>query len=383
MTSRSTGRRGANEGSIYQRTDGRWGASIELGWFNGKRKRKHFTGKTRREVQEKLTAALHDKAKGLPVKLERQTVKQFLDNWLENAVQPSVRPKTYISYEQLVRVHIIPELGRHQLAELGPQHIEAFLVKKRKTDLSDRTVQYFYTILRRSLDRAFKWGLVTRNVATLIDRPRAVRPQIVPFTPMQARAFLNAIKGERLEALYVLALAEGLRQGEVLGLQWSNVDLDEGTVTVRVALQRVNTKLQLVEPKTRSSKRTVSLSDMTVSALRRHRVKQLEERLAAGSEWRGNVLDLVYTTSIGTPLEPSGVVKQFKRILREAGLPSQRFHDLRHSCASLMLANGIHPRVVMEKLGHSEIALTMNTYSHPTPELQKDAARRMDDMLTG
>lgn len=383
MSPKSTGRRGPNEGSIYQRKDGRWVASVNLGWADGKRQRKHFIGHTRREVQDKLTAALSDLAKGLPVKLERQKVEQFLENWLEEAVKPSVRPKTFSSYTQLVRKHIIPIIGHLQLAELGPQHIESLLNKKRRSGLSDRTVQYIYTIVRCALTRAFKWGLVARNVATLIDRPRAAKPPIKPLDPDQARILLSAIKGERLEALYVVALAEGLRQGEILGMQWRNLDLNDGSLTVRGALQRVNSKLQLVEPKTRSSRRTISLSEITVSALRQHRVKQLEERLAAGSEWRGNSLDLVFTTSIGTPLEPSGVVKQFKRILREAGLPEQRFHDLRHACASLMLANGVHPRVVMEKLGHSEISLTMNTYTHPIPQLQKDAARRMDDLLSG
>ena len=310
-------------------------------------------------------------------------MEQFLLHWLEEAVKPSVRPKTYTSYAQLLRLHIIPALGRIQLSELGPQHIEAFLNKKRKSGLSARTVQYLYTLLRSSLNRALKWGLVARNVATLIDRPRAERPPIKPLTPDQARTFLSALKGERLRALFVVALAEGLRQGEILGLRWENIDLEEGTLMVTAALQRVESKMTLVEPKTRASRRTISLSDLTVEALRQRRVQQLEERLAAGPEWRGNPMGLVFNTVIGTPLEPSGIVKQFKRILREAGLPEQRFHDLRHACASLMLANGVHPRVVMEKLGHSEISLTMNTYTHPIPELQKDAARRMDDLLTG
>src|SRR5687767_119940 len=222
-------RRGHNEGSIYQRKDGRWTASINMGWEGGKRKRKHFLARTRREVQEKLTRALHDKQVGLPVAPERQSMGKYLQMWLEEAVKPTVRPKTYVSYEQLVRLHILPTLGRIQLHQLTPQHVQSLLNQKRTAGLSPRTVQYLHTLLRSSLNRALKWGLVQRNVAALVDRPRNVKREIRPLNPEQARAFLAAVKGSssgiRLEALYVVAIAEGLRQGELLGLRWEDVDL--------------------------------------------------------------------------------------------------------------------------------------------------------------
>ena len=199
------------------------------------------------------------------------------------------------------------------------------------------------------------------------------------LTPEQARAFLEAASGDRLEALYTVALAVGLRQGEALGLRWDDVDLEAGTLTVRHALQRVGGRLRLVEPKTRLSLRNIALPPMVVAALRAHRSRQLQERLWAGSRWQEH--DYVFASTIGTPLDGTNVTHRLQAILLTAGLPRQRFHDLRHACASLLLALGVHPRVVMETLGHSQISLTMNTYGHVLPSLQRDAADRMDRLL--
>ena len=244
---------------------------------------------------------------------------------------------------------------------------------------SPRTVQYTHTVLRRALGRALKWGLVARNVATLVDRPRSVRQEMQSLSPEQARVFLQAAEGDRLEALYSVAIAVGLRQGEALGLRWDDVDLDAGKLRVRVALQRVNGKLQLVGPKTAKSRRTIALPQTAVIALRKHRTRQLEERLRAGEHWQE--MGLVFPSTIGTPHDARNVVRAFQKLLEQAGLPHMRFHDLRHTCASLLLAQGVHPRVVMEILGHSQISLTMDTYSHVIPSLQREAAQQMDAAL--
>lgn len=222
--------------------------------------------------------------------------------------------------------------------------------------------------------------MVARNVATLVDVPRVQRPEVQPFSLEQARTILDAIRGNRFEALYSVALAVGLRRGEALGLRWDDVDLDAGTLKVRTALQRIDGKLQLVEPKTSRSRRTIALPDMAVAALRSHRARQLQERLLAGSRWQDT--GMVFTTSIGTYMEPRNLTRHFNRTVKNAGLPPKRFHDLRHTCASLLLAQGVHARVVMEILGHSQIGLTMDTYSHVAPSLQRDAAGRMNDALT-
>lgn len=372
-------KRAHHEGSIYQRKDGRWAASLTLGYENGQRKRKSFYGKTQREVREQLTAARHAQQQGLPIATERQTVGRFLDRWLNESAKPTIRPRTYTSYAQLIRLHLAPELGRISLAKLSPQEVQEFLNRKLAAGLSPRTVQYLHAVLRRALNQAVKWGLVPRNVATLVDPPRVRREEVRPFTPEQARAFLVAVQGDRLEALYTVALAMGLRQGEALGLRWQDVDLEEGVLSVRTALQRVDGRLQLVEPKSATSRRTIALPQVAAATLRAHRASQLQERLLAGERWQES--GLVFTTRLGKPLIARNVFRSFQRVLARAGIPHQRFHDLRHTCATLLLAQGIHPRVVMEMLGHSQISLTMNTYSHVVPALQKEAAGRMDEVL--
>jgi integrase len=197
----------------------------------------------------------------------------------------------------------------------------------------------------------------------------------------QARSFLDAVQGDRLEALYTVAIALGLRQGEILGLRWIDVDFDAGTITVARALQRVGGRLMFVPPKSARSLRTVSMPTTLVAALRAHRARQLQERLAAGPDW--NPDDLVFTSSTGTPLDSRNVTRRFQAALERAGLPRMRFHDARHTCATLLLAQGVQPRVVMETLGHSQISLTMNTYAHVIPELQREAADRMEAVLAG
>ncbi len=372
-------RRGQNEGSIYKRGDGRWVAVASLGYKNGKRHRKSFYGETRREVQEKLTATLRSHQQGLPPPPERQTVGQFLEYWLAQSVKLSVRPLTYEGYRLHVRNHIVPALGRIRLTKLTAQDVQELLNDKLREGYAPRTVQYMHAVLRRALVQAFKWGLVVQNVATLVDRPQVRRPEVKPFDPEQARALLVAVKGDRLEALYSVALAVGLRRGEALGLHWDDVDLDAGTLRVRCTLQRVDGKLRLEPTKTDRSRRTIALPQTVAVALRVHRARQLRERLAAGSRWQET--GLVFTTGIGTPLEPRNVTRHFRNVLTKTGLPLKRFHDLRHTCASLLLVQGVHPRVVMEILGHSQISMTMDTYSHVMPVLQHDAASQMDALL--
>lgn len=253
--------------------------------------------------------------------------------------------------------------------------------KKLQAGLSPRTVQYLHAILRRSLGLATKWGLVARNVALLVDSPRVKRSEIRPLTPEQARQFLQMAKGDRLGALYSVAIALGLRQGEALGLRWDDVDMQQGWVQVRMALQRVDGKLQLVEPKTEKSRRTIEMPDVVRDALREHRIRQLQERLLAGQTWQEH--GLVFTTTIGTPLDARNVVRHFHGLLETAGLPRMRFHDLRHTAASLLLAQGLELRVVQEVLGHSQISLTANLYAHVMPVLMKEAAAKMDAVLRG
>ena len=377
--------RGQNEGSVFQRSDGRWCAVLNLGREGGRRRRKYIYGATAGEVQEQLLKARSDHAAGLPVIVERQTVAQFLQDWLENSVRPSVRPLTHEQYRQHVKLYLGPLLGQHQLAKLAPQHVRGFLKQKLEDGLSPRTVQLSLVILRKALGQAVKDGLIARNVAKLVDGPRVERFEGKTLIPEQARQFLDTAKGERLEALYTVALSLGLRMGEALGLRWQDVDLDRRTLTVNRILERIGrgqgSKLLLVEPKTSRSRRTVNLPDAAIRALRGHKVRQLEERLMAGSRWQDN--GLVFPNTLGTPLEPHSLHDDFKRILVKAGLPDIRFHDLRHSAASLMLALGIPLRSIQDILGHSSIALTANLYAHVGEQLRREAADAMDGLLNG
>lgn len=373
-------RRGQNEGSIYRRKDGRWLAVVNLGWRDGRRWRKSFYGETRREVQEKLTAALRSQQLGLPIPGERQTVGQFLEKWLTDSVKSKVRPRTYESYSELIRVHIAPAIGKRPLVKLNPQDVQGFLNLKMRSGLSARTVQYLHAVLRSALNQALRWGFVPRNVATLVTAPRVEKPEIKPFTPEKARAFLAAVRGDRLEALYSTALALGLRRGEALGIHWTDLDLNSGRLMVRTSLQRIDGKLQLTEVKTFRSRRPLFLPKVAVEALKAHRQRQEQERLLAGSRWQET--GLVFTSRAGRPHDPRNALRQFHRFLALVGIPRQRFHDLRHTCATLLLVQGVSPRTVMEILGHSQIRVTFDTYSHVLPVTHQEAMDKMDEILS-
>ncbi len=371
-------RRGHGEGSITKRKDGRWHARIDLGWHGGKRQRKHIYGKTQAEVRRKLTQALRDKDRGRRIDTERMTLEQFAERWIESQ-KPRLQPKTIRSYADTMKLHILPTLGRLQLTEITPDDVERLMAQKADEGLSPRSVAYVRAVLRIALNRAVKWEYLDRNVAALTDPPKQPKKEREVFTAQEARRFLDAVKGDRLEALYTAVLALGLRQGEALGLRWSDVDLDEGTLNVTGALQRIDGKLQRKETKTERH-RKLAIPSVAIASLRAHRVRQLEEKIAFGGEFT-NEGDFVFVSEVGTPLDAGNVYKRFKRILKRAELPDQRFHDLRHACASLLAAQGVPARVLMEVLGHSQISTTLDIYQHLYDEAKQEAADRMDQAL--
>ena len=368
-------RRGNGEGTIAQRDNGTWYARLRLG--DGRRVTLY--GKTRGEVQAKLRAAQRAREDGLNLSAKRQTVATYLDDWLEHTAKPTLRPSTYASYSSLVRIHLKPGIGRHQLSALTPQHVQALMNSRRAAGLSPATITRMRAVLRRALGQALKWGLVTRNVAALTDPPRVVTTPVQPLTLEQARHLMDAARDDMHGPLLTVAIATGLRQGELFGLRWTDVDLERGVLRVSHAMQRVGKVPTFIEPKTARSRRTINLPAFAVDALRVQRERQNERRLFHGPAWQD--WGLVFSSSIGTPLNPSNVIHRFHAILELAGLPRQRFHDLRHCAASLLLSAGEHPRVVMDVLGHSQIALTMNTYSHVMPAALEQAAERMDALF--
>ena len=374
-------KRGANEGSIYRMKDGRWRAAVSVGWKNGKRVRKTLTAKTRRDVSERLTALLRSQQLGLPVAPEKQTVEQFLTRWLEDVAKPSVRPKTYRFYADLVSLHISPVLGRILLNKLSAQHIQSLMNDRLSSGLSARTVRHIHRTLCTALNIAVKHDLVPRNVASLADPPRAPKPAVQFLNLKQARRLLDTAKEHPLYALFATILSLGLRLGEALGLSWSDVDLDNGRLTIRHALQRSDKQFVLVEPKSDSSRRTVILPAVAISALRRHRAYQEQQCLLAGTSWKGNDWDLVFTSRVGTPLFERNVLRTFKTILKKADLPDMRIHDLRHSAVAILIAQGVSARAISELIGHSSVGFTLQVYGHLMEETKRETAAKMDAAL--
>ena len=371
-------RRGHGEGSIYQRQDGRWCTSIDLGYVNGKRKRKVIYGKTRKEVAEALKVILRDRQLGLPVAVERQTVEQYLTRWLADVAAPKVRPSTMQVYEETVR-RIVPHIGRVPLTKLTPQDVQRMLQAIAAAGAAASSVARARAVLRNALGQAVRWGLVPRNVAALTDAPNDERKRPKVLTPQEARRLLDAVRGERFEALYHIALTLGLRQGELLGLRWHDVDLAAGTIRIEQTVKMVRGKLIIQAPKTHRSRRTLPLPPTLIDQLHQHRMRQRVEQAQAGDRWQDH--DLVFASMVGTPTSPRNLLRSFWRILERAELPHMRFHDLRHACATLLAAQGVPPRVAMEILGHAHISTTMNIYTHVLDDSTKHAIVGMDALF--
>jgi len=292
-----------------------------------------------------------------------------------------LRPRTFENYGSCIRNHLLPHLGHHRLDRLQPEHVEAAWRALADEGLSSATILVDHRILSRALKVAMQRGRVARNVATLIDAPTVVRPEVVPLSTDDVRALLAAAAEAPNGARWSVALALGLRQGEALGLLWDDVDLDAGTLTVRRALQRVKGKgLVLVEPKSAAGRRTLVLPAPLVEALRRHRAWQLQQRMAAANVWQDG--GYVFPQADGRPFDGRSDWGAWKRLLQAAGVRDARLHDARHTAATLLLQQGVAPRVAMQLLGHSQIAMTMH-YTHVVPELARDAAERMGQALWG
>jgi integrase len=374
-------RRGRGEGSVFfDARRQRWVALASY-WQDGRFRRKWVSALTRQEAQRRLRAVLAGLDRGLAPAPERQTVGQFLRDWLEQTARPTVRPRTYVRYRELLTLHAIPALDKRPLARLAPQDLQALYRRKLDEGLSPRTVGHIHRVLHRALQDALRWGWTARNVCAVVRPPKVARAEPRVLSPEEARRLLDAARGDPLEALWVLALTTGVRQGELLGLKWSDIDLDGGRLHVRRTAYRLRGRGWVeAEPKSQTARRSVALTPLAVDALRRHKARQRAQRLRAGPLWEDR--DLVFANAVGGYLEPQNLLRRaFWPLLQKAGLSRLRFHDLRHSAATLLLAQGVHPKVVQELLGHSSISLTLDTYSHTVPDLQAEAAARLERLL--
>ncbi len=376
-----TRRRGNGEGSITRhKKSGLYMARYGVETPKGP-KRKTIYGKTREEVRDEMASALADRANGIVLDDENITVAEYVTRWLEDSAKGNLAPRTYHNYRLQVRRHIVPALGKTKLKVLSSLSIQGLYAAKLRDGLKPSSVRYTHAVLHRALEQAVRWNMIPRNPAAGVDPPKLRHEEITPLDASQARRFLQAARTDRFEALYVLSLTVGLRMGEALGLKWSDVDLDAGTLRVNRQLQRMRERGGLVfsQPKN-ASRRTVELPQRAVEALRSHRKRQIREQLGAGPNWRDS--GLVFTTTIGTAVDAQNVVnRHFKPMLRRAGLPNIRWHDLRHTCATLLLSRGTHPTYIQKLLGHASVQLTLDRYSHWMPSMGKHTASAMDEAL--
>lgn len=396
------GRAANGRSSVYRSDDGRWHGRVTMGVRDdGRADRRHVTGRTQREVVQKVRALERARDGGQVAAPGRPpTVEAWLTHWVERVAAPSVRAKSLAGYRTAVYRHLVPRIGAHRLDRLTPEHIEAMYAALLADGLAPATVHQAHRTLRTALGEAFARGRLVVNPAVRAKAPRLVEAEVEPLDLRDARRILVAAEEVRNGTRYALALALGLRQGEALALAWDDVDLDESTptLTVRRALQRHVWQhgctppkscgrkrgadcpqrhgggLVLVPPKSRAGRRTIALPHPLAQALRAHRVRQLEQRLAAGSMWVDH--NLVFCQANGRPLDPRADLRDWKRLLTAAGVRDARLHDARHTAATMLLVQGVDPRTVMDLLGWSNITMTRR-YQHVVDELRVEAARRI------
>jgi integrase len=368
-------RRVKGEGSLFYREDrDRWVAQIKL--EDGRMKTR--SAKTQREAAALLKNMQRELEQGTMVTRARQNTGQFLEHWLERVHKPTIRESSYIRYRTILDQHLLPALGPIQLQKLTPEHIETLYERKQKEGLSARTIRTLHVVLHRALETAVRRRYIARNVCDDVSLPRLSRHEIRPLTGEQAHRLLASARGHRLECLLMVALATGMRRGELLALRWKDIDFERKSLSIRHTVNRFERRGYIeTEPKTQSSRRNIILPSFVIEALKQHRVRQVEARLKAGTAWQEH--DLVFCNMYGRYMDPAGLRRLYKGLLKQAGLPDLRFHDLRHSAATILLSMGVPAKVIQELLGHSQISMTLGTYSHVLPGMQQDAMDRWDD----
>jgi integrase len=376
--------RGNGSGTVYPRKNKAGKVTGYRGsYFTPDGKRRYVSAGTKTEAQRALRQAMSDADRGLIFDADNLYVSEYLDRWLSDSVKDTVKATTYERYEQIVRLHIKPARGRLKLKAVTPAHVRGLYREKLQAGVSPRTVRYVHVTLHKALKQAVMDQLIPRNATEAVKPPQLFKEEIRPLTPEQAKALLETAgeAGDRLEALYVLAVHTGLRQGELLGLKWDDVDLAEGTLQVRRTLSMTKAGPVLSTPKTSGSSRGVKLTHRASAALRSHLERQLEEIDRAGSLYSEN--GLIFASETGGFLDRRSVTKhRFKPLLKRAMLPEIRFHDLRHTGATLLLTRNVNPKIVSEMLGHATIAITLDTYSHVLPNMRDQAAKAMEEALS-
>lgn len=373
--------RSNGEGSIYWEPDRQcWRAAVTLP--DGRRKT--HRAKLKREAREWLDNALRAAAAGLLPPGRSPRLAAYLTDWLDNVASGRVRERTLLRYRQLLHKHVIPHLAKIALEKLTPQQIQALYRKLGQGEdaIAPQTIKHVHAVLRNALGHAVRLGLLARNPCELVDPPRVPAREMQTLDLAGVAQFLRAAAGDPLEALWTLAVTTGMRQGELLGLKWEDIDWETRSLTVRRSVCYLKGRGYVWdEPKSATGRRRIELLEIAVQALRRHKAAQDWRRRFMGDKWQEQ--GLVFTNTRGGPLLAANVYyRAFKPLLRRAGLPETlRFHDLRHTVASLLLADGTHPKIAQELLGHSSVRVTLDTYSHALPTLQREVMDRLEGRL--
>jgi integrase len=356
------------EGSVYQRKDGRWVAAAYVPVVGGGVRRRAVYAKSRVEARRKLRELVDRAEKNIPVAPAGVTVADHLTEWLAH-IKPHVRPSTWAAYEYNIRLYLVPRIGRRKLNQLGVRDVRLMIDKMRADQVGARTIQYVHATLRAALEHAYREELVSRNVAkqVRVERPKPAIKQ--PLTVDEARMLLDATTNDPRHALWVLLLMLGLRRSEVCGLRWEHVDFEARTLRIAQSVQRADGKLRELPPKTRRSNRTVPLPDRPLYALADHHRRLQELHGEHGRPWRPDAF--VFGYRHGTALEPRNLTRLWTELCEKQGIRKVQLHGLRHTCVSLLLELNVHPRTVMEIVGHSAVEMTMNVYGHVNLETQR------------
>jgi len=368
-------------GHITKRGKNSYSIAISLGKdLTGRYKQQWVSVKgTKKDAEKRLSELLHQLDTGTFMKPGKTTLAEYLGRWLQDYAKPNLSPRGFERYESIARVHLLPSLGNIPLTQLRPEHLQKHYTLKLNDGLSPRSVRYHHVVLHKALQTAIKWGLVARNVADGVDVPRARHTEMQTWDEYDVTCFLEAVRDSHYYALFHTALFTGMRRSELLALQWRDIDLHQIYVN-RSLHQLRDGSYVFTQPKSDSSRRTIALSPLSVLTLTEHKERQEGIRAMLGTPLKGD--DLVFSTPEGKPLRPNTISRAWTVLAARAGVKVIRFHDARHTHASLMLKQGVHPKIVQERLGHASIQITLDTYSHVAPGLQEAAAESFDKLVS-
>lgn len=363
----------------FRKRGDKWSFTIDIGRDpeTNKRKQKTVSGfKTKKEAVKACAEMITQIENGQYNEKSKVTIEQFLIDFMENVVKPSVQITTYNTQMNIVKNHIIPDLGKKKMEELNPITVQKLYMKKIDNGLSSSYIKLMHAILGKAYRKAMEWGIVQKNVIQLVTPPRVEHKDITVWTLDEAKRFLDHSQKRKFFIGYVLAIYTGMRRGEIIGLRWSDINLENNTLSIKQTLTYSNGKGYFKEPKTKGSKRTITIPEYAVQCLKKHKAKQNEYRLKLGEAYEDH--DLVVCSWNGQPINPTDINKDFTMAIKLSGVPQIRFHDLRHTHATILLQMGENPKVVSERLGHSEVGITLDTYSHVLPNMQKELANNFD-----